>query len=300
MVLGLSSLGALSAFGFAACSSPSSGGDNGPDSSVDATNDVQPTPVNDAGDAGTDAPATDAADAADVQVPFDAGDADAQALILDFPTNIQAAWCQHIAQCCAVDDAGAFDMAHCMSIEKANGGVALTLIPGVSGAVATGNLHYDPAKAAQCFADIAAIKCDGSETAAHWVQFRTDCFAAMNGTLGVGSTCGSSFECSPGNYCQLGSADAGTGKCAAIQPLDGGCANESNYACTYQQSGTAPAQWCNPSTNTCVTPTAEGGTCNKDRECQTGACDLGKCSPTVSGPSVGICSLLAIKDAGGD
>jgi hypothetical protein len=269
-----------------------------PDSSDAADTSTAPD-TSDAADTSTAPDTSDAADAADVLDAADSADtADARPEILDYPTVIQQAWCEHEAQCCSQYDGGTFDLAHCESLEIGAGGLMLTAIPGTSGAVSTGNVVFDPVAAQKCFDDIAAIKCDGSETAAHWMQTSIDCYAGMNGTLPQGSTCATSFECAPGMYCQLANSGDTSGTCQALQPVGGSCANESNYACTYQQAGTAPQLWCPGGNTVCAAPGALGTSCQRDRECQSGACDLAHCAATVTGPSAGLCSFLTVKDGG--
>src|SRR5258706_7877244 len=186
--------GGLASIAFVACTDdpvvPSTDG-GAPDSTTDAAIDHQ-----------TDAPITADAgtDAADTSVP-DAPDAGPNALIQGFPARITAAYCQHLATCCVAFDAGAFDQARCEQIITGAGGYLQMNIAANEGALDSGHITYDPAAAATCLTNIAALDCT-SDPSAHWTKTRADCWAAVNGALDGGAACQSSFECAPGNYCK--------------------------------------------------------------------------------------------------
>jgi hypothetical protein len=284
--------GGLASIAFVACTddpaAPSTDG-GAADSTTDAAIDQQTDAPRADADAGTDAADTSPPDAAD----------GSNALLQGFPARITAAYCQHLASCCVTFDAGTFDQARCEQIIIGAGGYLQMNIAANEGALDSGHVTYNAGAAANCLTDIAALDCT-SDPSAHWTKTRGDCWAAVNGASDGGAACTSSFECAPGNYCKgVGADDGGKGACSALEEAGASCG--SNFACTYQQNGLAPPLWCDPAAgSTCVAQKALNETCTQDLQCASGIC-IQTCLAGATGPSAGLCNVLAVpKDAGTD
>ncbi|MEO8796688.1 MAG: hypothetical protein ABI551_02285, partial [Polyangiaceae bacterium] len=83
-----------------------------------------------------------------------------------------------------------------------------------------GHVTFDQTKANQCLAMIESFSCTVPLTSAQLIAFRETCYAAVEGTIPIGSTgCQESVECAPPGHCE--GFDGGT--CVAPYPVGSTC-----------------------------------------------------------------------------
>lgn len=236
-------------------------------------------------------------------------DADAQAEaappppLAGFPTAVQTAFCQRLAECCLSPQT--FDLAKCIATEAnpaAGGFLNLsTWTPALDG----GNVTYNPAAASACIAEVRNIAC-GLIMQATYGKYTTDCYAALSGTLDAGAQgCRYAIECAPGTYCdKSGGGDAG-GKCAPVHDAGAPCTDPMSTDCSYLGNG-VPARFCDFSGGAggvCNPQLGLDAGCNYGSDCTSLICgDLGTCDTqfVFSDPGVpqGSCDYFTIRDAG--
>jgi hypothetical protein len=257
--------------------------------------------------------------------PMDGGsDADAAsfdaAALYAFPNAVNTAYCKQLQSCCAKDsfDAGAFDLATCVSQYAQGGGFYNVSLANVHG----GHIDFDQDAAARCIADQAVLSC-GTYTAAENTAAVNDCSQAMIGKLHIGDgPCLSAWDCALPAYCAgpggvaidsifandggtlsgayvggNASADAGqTGVCTALRSVNQSCNDLFFYTdCTYLGNG-SPALFCNQDGGSgpgqCVPALATGAPCIVNVNCTPQVCDsvTSSCQGTTEFDTAGTCT----------
>jgi hypothetical protein len=277
------------------------------------TSDVGATPDADA----ASAPDGDAASALDA----DAGASESSLTLsaLSFPGQLAAALCTMTANCCGTSgDAAAFNWQSCYSTYLPFG------FQGSSGGTDVldgGHVAFNAAEAQKCLDTISAADCTTNQiTSAAQIELYQSCFGAYAGTLGVGSPCGESIECAPGNLCGPGDGGSGT-TCQALAGVGGDCSvlgatlKAGQTVCSYRGSasnglfcqnisgdaGTAQlplSQW------QCHAQWPVGSECNGNQDCASYIChQLGpgslQCASAGNWANASTCSSFVIADAGG-
>jgi hypothetical protein len=292
-------------------SSSGPGSDGGKDSSIDVGADTHVME-----EAST--PDADAGSEADVVTTQDSGqEADADGSFPQAPgdwSNQEAlALCQGVLNCCPGGiDSGTYDLTRCQTQFATGAGGAGTgegwfeyTIPELPNLYDAG-IAFDSDAGASCLALLRSFPC-GTKTAEQWQTITTACFGALAGTLPIGTTCQSSWQCSPGEFCDR--VDGGTpyGKCAALvgqgQPCGVGqrVLSDPDQMCSYLGSD-QPALFCNlidPDAGpTCQPLLPNGATCTDstgnnfyDMACTAGLCgDNATCGATTALPFPFFCS----------
>jgi hypothetical protein len=260
----------------------------------------------------------------DVHVTADSGDAgsadggdsgaDGEAAALDanfdappinqFPPAVTAAYCMRLQQCCLVPDGG-WNENSCESLIGMGGGIRNIELHEVAltEALDSGIVAYNKAAVPKCLQDIAAIPC-GTLAASTILGIQNDCYAALQGTLGVDAgPCTDPIECQTNEYCRF-VGDAAAGTCVPLIPQGQPCTDVTNSTdCTYLGNGTSPALYCDPAGSTCQPPAPLGDSgCNSNAACASGSCSSPNCvsSYVFSDPGTpdGLCALFLNPDAG--
>jgi len=278
-------------------------GDDGyqyPDASVDATVpprdvvvpvDAQPrdtgADARDAGDAGDagDATTVDAADAADTSVITP----DASVILAHAKNEIEAL-CILTRGCCMAAGQAQFDLAKCRAAYEGFGfqGDLITVADPV---LRGGKVTVDTGRGAQCYSAIRNLGCRNITSTAY-SSAATACFQTLRGTLGANESCRATLECQDGFFCEPfadggvfpsdSGADAGDasvapiiGRCIALKAVNAACA--SDFECGYRGNGNG----CDPTTNRCVGPLANGADCRFSGQCSSKVC-IGNCAPQIT------------------
>jgi hypothetical protein len=218
-----------------------------------------------------------------------------------FPAQIVTALCERFRECCGVE-ASAWDESRC---EATNGSYGGWKNLGAHTAALTGagaaRVTYDMAQAAICLGEIRSFTCPPPvQTAAEYQKARDDCYAALKGTIAMGSA-----GCTDDIHCAEGRCVAGS--CAALVPAGGACATTDD--CAYRGTST-PSLFCNattPDAGGACTPRLDiGGACLSFVDYDYAACASGMCDPSsgncaASSPFVdpATCVFFA-RDAGAD
>ena len=307
--------GAASSFMVAGCGDDTTGqgsDSGGGDSTTDGEPDSQPeTGPTESG------PDTNTADA-DGGVIVEAGEAstpDAEAgvaPILAFARQEALAWCQQFLGCCP-GGAGGYDLNGCAQT-LVNYGWENSLAPN-SNSYNTGRMTFDPDAGAACLAAIKSMPC-APQQPAQWAPITQECFKVMAGAADAGSQCYSSWECSPGMYCDnldggvSNAPNAPLGTCLPLKTQGQPC--NSDQMCSYLGSS-QPASYCDlidfpdAGSATCQALLATGANCISsdgtvidDMACQALLCgDNGTCGTQLLAPYPVFCNAWAITDAGG-
>jgi hypothetical protein len=238
------------------CSSSSTevNGPSGMDASGDGANangdsttpmDAPPAEETGGGDGGvgpTDSGEKGDADAGQIVLPDGGPVLVDDAGVAGFPLQVATALCNRYAACCVPNlDGGAFDVQSCIANNLASGyaggsSLGANLADG-------GHIVFDGLKAQSCLNQINAIDCSANlRTAVQEQTLHEACFGALSGTLGVGSPCADSIECTPGEFCDP--VDGGATVCQPLRTAGQSCGDfgpngfvQSETACSYRGSG---------------------------------------------------------------
>jgi hypothetical protein len=302
LAAGLAGTSIAAAVTAAGCSSNGSTAqqDSGSDVTSDAHPDVQQNDVQAQDVQSQDVKASDVLDAG-------APDGDAQDPISAFQVQLATTFCAKAQACCtSLMPAGTtWDTAKCINVNVGVGYQASLLGVGpVLGSDASAELHYDPAKAQACLADLNAIDCSANVvTTAQQKQLYADCFAAVTGSLASGATCTQAVECGAGLFCDTaGDGGPAIGTCQPLRADGGPCGDfgdiplgtplhydytKGEEACSYRRTGTSGLRCDNadpttgadydggPAVWVCRPQFPEGGSCNLKQDCQSLLCDPG-------------------------
>jgi hypothetical protein len=292
---GIMSTGAAALFLLSSCSSattvaaPEEGGKDG---TADVNN---PEVGQDAADSG----GNDAADAGDT-APDVAVEA---ASIGAYPLSVTVAYCLRLQQCCLVPD-GQWNQNGangCVSLVGQSGGIRGLQLHQLALGSDAGLVTYDPVAGAKCIQDVNALAC-GVVPVSSILTVQDDCFAALQGTLGVDAgPCTDPIECKTNEHCRM-VGDAGTGICTPLIAQGQPCTDKTySMDCSYLGNG-SPALYCDPKTLTCQPPVALDAGCASNAACASEACNYPVCvdSFVFSDPGTpnGTCAFFTIADAG--
>jgi hypothetical protein len=280
--------------------------DSGQDATVDAADGAS---LVDAG--------SDAADAS-IDTGIDAGS------ILDFPGKVATALCERTAVCCGFSglDASGFNSGKCFNDFVGTGFKGSSLGAELLDA---GNITFNPSKAQSCLAQIAAIDCTTNQlTSAVDTALYADCFAALVGTLQVGSSCAGSIQCAPGEFCDPVEAGADASFCQPLRTANQPCSDfypnpdsgvfptgtqivNAQTACSYRGSGDTnlACAYLDPKTfqylypAVCVPAGPLDAGCISDQACTSKACSVPACVTAERFIFPATCTGDTIPDAGG-
>jgi hypothetical protein len=268
-------------------------------------------------DAGNDV-VTPPADSGGDDTGLDAGNDSAMfdGSVPDFVEQLAVALCHSAARCCfgttdppdgSIDagngDAGSFDKAGCLKLYRENGWEGSSRYMDQTDA---GSLTLDTVKAANCINGVENVSCNivGTDLA----NLRTACFGAFAGTKAVGTACNTALDCAAGEYCKVGSADAGT--CASTRPVGGACGDNGtdlskvDELCTWRgQGGDEYCQFYSDFASGTVADAGDwkceaakglGGDCNSDGWCTAATCDFTtfKCTSPEDVYPQNLCSVF--------
>ncbi|MFO0666554.1 MAG: hypothetical protein U0174_21545 [Polyangiaceae bacterium] len=122
-------------------------------------------------------------------------------------------------------------------------------------------------KAQSCVAKLQNLTCPSVGTpAAEYRLAVSECFAALGGTVAIGSACHTDLECKTGAYC-----NQSTAKCTALSALGAVCSNgegATSDTCSNRGSGDTGRR-CGPAFK-CVASATAGQACYTNATCGTG------------------------------
>lgn len=267
----------------------------------------------DAGDAtvssGTDGSAGDSAvtgSDATTDAPAETGPACTETIPsqTNFISDLANVVCSHLQTCCGLT-ANQFSETNCLGL-YANPTYGAWMLTGYQAPyIAGGLLSYSQSSSCQCVEGVSALNC-GVIPASTWDSVEQNCREAEQGTVAIGGTCASSYECVSTAYCSVSDTsdptDAALGTCIALVAPGGACTADDQ--CSYITTG-SPSAYC--LANVCTATLAVGTACSRNTECSTNYCGYSAstgfaCSSGVlfSNPlgSGGLCDYLTVPDSG--
>jgi hypothetical protein len=232
---------------------------------------------------------------------------DASALVA-YANNAATAWCQRIFDCCGTDSG--VDYQGCTSTFRSGQGWEYSLPRDTE--IASGHIQLNPDAGTGCINALRNFACPTS-TAAQWATVSKACFAAVQGTVAIGGSCDSNFDCVPGSYCATvpdAGVEGGTGRqCAALLAPGQNCDLAGDPGCSYLGSSNT-GYYCNLIDNpdggaTCQTLRDSGTPCTvdfnyyDDQACKALLCgDDYNCGSVSTYPYSYLCTQWIV-DAGG-
>ena len=246
----------------------------------------------------------------------DAG-ADGAPVGLVVAINEATAQCSNWLNCCPGLDGGAYDLQRCIRDNTTYGWEGT--LPEDTSVYYRGHIIVNQARGAGCVSALNSFPC-GTQTPTQWGAITSACELVIQGTLPSNAPgCISSFECTPGNYCDP-TVDGGL--CTPLAKQGEPCNTKisdpdlvpplADQMCSYLSSGEPPL-FCDlvnnaPDAATCQPLLANSASCSNaanmyydDQACTPPALcgDNLQCGGTTSYPYADFCRLYAIADAGG-
>lgn len=155
------------------------------------------------------------------------------------------------------------------------------------------NIRMNQPLASACLTDLVARGCVLDDTAAR--QLSTECYAGIDGLLGIGAICMYSVECSQPGYCMYAKGSDPLGVCHAPEPVGAPCGTvrsdvyqliEQKYSCGGRNGAAATCNSLqNGGDNKCQNTLPIGASCNSCRDC---------CLSTCVGDEAGACATRTI------